>query len=193
MLVKAVCAAAMLLAPVSSAVPQTAPQTELGPIPKVVCRVSTGYIMGTAFRVGNGVFVTARHVINQGECSIEGQPVTILYKSPDSDYAILGDRRPGKFIPVDCDGYKTGNAYVALGHARGSDNLYAVDMIAVTLRYPGVPMSLLAGIFTAQPGMSGGPILDRETLKVVGMTNTGDWERGLTGSIQLKDTPICPR
>jgi hypothetical protein len=43
------------------------------------------------------------------------------------------------------------------------------------------------------PGMSGGPIVDAETGRVVGTVNKENFEAGLSWSVQLKDTPICKK
>lgn len=171
------------------AVPQT---TEQSPIPKVICRVSGGYKAGSAFRVGPTYLLTALHVVSEGQCEIDGQPIKVVYKSAKADFAILEDKRPGRIIPVDCGGYIQGHQYVALGHARGLDQITVVSLIAMGRNYADISsLAILAGVFTVQPGQSGGPIVDSETMKVVGIVNTGEWERGLTGSIELKNTPVC--
>ena len=162
-------------------------------IPRIVCYLPGGWITGSAFRVGPKYLITAKHVIAQGTCVINGRPVTIVYKSAKEDFAILEDDRLwGGRIPVDCNGYQLGHEYIAWGHARGIEELVTVTAIAVTGHYTDLSyLKLLSGIFSAQPGQSGGPIVDAETGRVVGIVNTGDWENGLTGSVELKTTPIC--
>ena len=181
---------ALSLLTATPAVPQTIEQQS--PVPKVVCRVANGYIMGSAFRVGPQYLLTVGHVIGSGQCQIDGQPIKVLYKSTKADFAILADPRAGKVIPVDCGGFKADHDYVAVSHARGLDRLTYIPMTGTGEHYSDIrSLSILAGILTAQPGQSGGPIIDPDTMRVVGTVNTGDWDRGLTGSVALRDTPIC--
>ena len=187
MLLRSLCATALLVS--TTAVPQP---VEEDPVPKVICRVPGGYIAGTAFRVGPQYLITVGHVIAQGKCEIDGQPIKVAYRSAKADFAILEDERAGKSLMVDCNGYQEGRQYIIRGHARGLDTLIDVPAIALGRHYDDTPtLSLLVGVFTAQPGQSGGPIIDAQTGKVVGTTNTGDWKSGITGSVELKGTSIC--
>lgn len=185
MIAKCLVAAATLLAS-SPAVPQTmgAPT-----VPRIMCKVPRGYTAGSAFRIGSHFLVTAKHVIANGECRIDGEPVTITYKSPAQDYALLSDDRDGAFLKVDCGGFQRGHEYIAIGHARGLDQLTAIKIIG-TGEKDG-DMSILVGIFTVIPGQSGGVILDAETGAAVGMVNAYDPEKGWSYSIALHDTSIC--
>jgi len=187
-LLKVPLALALALAP-TQAIPQTEPEAQ--PIaPRVVCLQAGGYSAGTAFRIGPHLLLSVKHVTSAGNCQIEGQAIHILYTSPKADFSILTDERPTtEFLKVDCDGFKEGRRYLAIGHARALDQLTIVPMVG-TGQYA-FGMAVLAGIFTAQPGQSGGPIIDAETGKVVGTVNTGNWEQGLTGSVELKGTPVC--
>jgi hypothetical protein len=184
-MLKALVGASLMLVPVP-AIPQTDPA---GPVPKVICRQDHGYSAGTAFRIGPHLLVSVNHVTSAGRCEIDGQPIYVLYASPKADFSILSDDRSGKWLKVDCRGYIKGHTYVAVGHARAMDDLTLVPMVSTGLTYGS--LSLLAGVFTAQPGQSGGPILDGETGSVVGTVNTAEWSRGLTGSIELRGTSIC--
>ena len=76
-----------------------------------------------------------------------------------------------------------------LGYARGLDTLTTVDLTAT-----GTSMDIfavLSGVFTVVPGMSGGPVIDPQTGKVVGIVNLYNMQAGMSGSIPLKATPIC--
>jgi hypothetical protein len=184
-MLKALLGASLMLAP-APAVPQTNPT---GPAPKVICRQEHGYSAGTAFRIGPHLLVSVNHVTSAGNCEIDGEPIHILYASRKADFSILSDDRLGKWLKVDCGGFVKGRMYVAVGHARAMDDLTFVPMVATGMTSGS--LSILAGVFTAQPGQSGGPILDGETGKVVGTVNTAQWDRGLTGSIELRGTSIC--
>lgn len=177
---------------VTSASPPETPY-EQSPVPKVVCHQKAGYSAGSAFRIGPSLLVSVNHVTKAGNCVIDGQDIKVVYASPKADFSILSDTRPGKFLKVDCGGFVKGRRYLAVGHARALDQITLVPLVATgeTVETNAGPLALLVGIFTAQPGQSGGPIMDAETGKVVGTVNTGDWERGLTGSVELKGTSIC--
>lgn len=182
-MLKLLIAASLTLAPMSSATPQTVAPLE--PVPLVSC----GNSAGSAFRIGPHVLLSVNHVTSIGGCMIDGQPIKIAYASAESDFSILFDDRVGKWIPVDCGGFVAGRHYIAIGHARGLDQMVGVEMVATGETANG--QALLVGVFTAQPGQSGGPIIDAETRKVVGTVNTGDWEDGITGSVELRGTSVC--
>jgi hypothetical protein len=184
-MLRSLLAAALVIVP-APAVPQTTPVPS---VPKVICRQEHGYSAGTAFRVGPHLLVSVNHVTSAGKCEIDSQPIQILYASTKADFSILSDDRSGKWLRVDCGGFVQGRKYVAVGHARAMDELVLVPMVATGLTDG--HLSILAGVFTAQPGQSGGPIMDAETGRVVGTVNTAEWSRGLTGSVELKGTSIC--
>jgi hypothetical protein len=180
--------ASMLAFQSSAGVPQTAPdQTEVSPVPLVVCHEGHSYVSGSAFRIGNGLFLSVNHVTSNHNCQMDGAPLKVLYHS--GDFSMLADYRPGRFIPVDCSGFHEGQRYIAVGHARGMDDLTIVPLIATGKSVDGY--AVLVGIFTVQPGMSGGAIVDADTGKVVGTVNAANWEDGTSFSIALKDTPVC--
>jgi hypothetical protein len=170
------------------AVPQTAvPAPE---IPKVVCLTSpTTLSLGTAFRVGPRTLLSVKHVTAEPNCSIDGEPIKVTYTSPDADFSILSDDRSGPFLKVDCSGFVAGRKYLATGHARGLDELTTIELTA-TGEKDG-QFSILWGVFTLIPGQSGGVITDKETGAAVGMINVYKYEEGLSGSVALRDTPLC--
>jgi len=181
--------AASLLASNSPAVPQT---VEPDPVPKIVCihQSEHEYTAGTAFRIGPNLLVSVNHVIKDGACQMQGQPIHVIYKSPKTDFAMLSDDRKGQFLKVDCEGFKAGHLYLAVGHARAMDDLTVVPIVA-TGQYADDGMAVLVGVFTAQPGQSGGPIIDAETKKVVGTVNAANWASGATFSVELKGSSVC--
>jgi len=186
--------AASLLASNTPAVPQTPAPYKMSAIPKVICPnpKDDSYTAGSAVRVDASHLVTAAHVISNGNCQIDGQPVKVFYKSLTADFMILEDKRPGDIVDVDCGGYVAGKKYIAVGHARARDELTGVGLTATGKFYSDIPfLAVLVDIFEVQPGQSGGAIIDPDTSKLVGIVNTGDWERGLSGSIELKSTAIC--
>lgn len=182
----------LLAAALLTASPSTAPiveQPEVGPVPLVVCHEGPSYISGSAFRVGYGLFLSVNHVTDNANCAIDGAPISVLYHS--GDFSMLADHRPGRFLKVDCGGFVEGRQYIAVGHARGADQLTAVPLIATGQIEDGY--AILVGIFTVQPGMSGGAIIDAETHRVVGTVNAANWEDGTSFSIPLSATPVCKK
>jgi hypothetical protein len=147
-------------------------------------------VTGSAFRIGPHLLLSVAHVVNNSGCKIDGEPVHVLYTH--GDFAILSDDREAKsFIQVDCAGFRLGKRYLVVGHARGRDELTVVPVVGTGFHDRGT--ALLGGIFTAQPGQSGGVVLDEETMMAVGTVNTADWESGISGSVELKGTSICRR
>jgi hypothetical protein len=177
---------------VSSA--QAVPETTLTPVDvdsakpilQVACPAKGGRSMGTAFRIGR-VIISANHVTDYSGCSIDGAPISSRH-TPGLDFSITPSA-DGAFLKIDCAGYIEGHQYLAIGYARGMPFLTGVALRG-TGQKSGL-FSLLSGIFTVVPGMSGGPIIDVDTGKVVGIVNIYDAANGISGSVALKDTPVC--
>ena len=186
---KALLAAFALLVPTATApaCPDLA-VVDTGAIVQIDCPVADGWIMGTGFRIGN-LLVTAKHVISHDKCFyVGGGNAEVAYSSPSLDYAILKGGK-GPFIRVDCDGFVKGKKYLAVGYARGAPYLTTVELTATGSNADG--FAILSGIFTFIPGMSGGPVIDEETGKVVGLINVFQEPEGIIGSVELKNTSVC--
>lgn len=181
MIAKALVAAALLLAPVPVAPSSIITQS---PVLQVFCPLGLGASFGSAFRVG-AVIVSVDHVTNPGTCEIDGEKVKVLYTK--GDFSIL-EGRAGPSLKIDCEGFKAGRKYIARGYARGGPEV-EVELTG-TGKY-GHGFAILRGLFTVIPGQSGGPIVDAETGKAVGTVNVYDYPAGRSGSIELKDTPLC--
>lgn len=191
MILKLICAAALLAAPVAASAPAS-PQLEQPAVPLVICPMIGGYSAGSAFRIGPHLLLSVNHVTSaSATCGIDGQRITVIYASTERDFSVLSDDRPGSYLKADCGGYVAGRRYVALGHARGLPILTTVTLIATGSSRGG--FYVLRGIFTVIPGMSGGPVLDAETGKVVGTINVYDEPSGMSGSVPLSETPVCKR
>jgi len=158
-------------------------------IPKVVCPVPDGYSMGTAFRVGGSLLLTVKHVTAEAPCYIDGRPVKVLYTDPKRDFSMISDGSSGPSLKIDCGGFVKGRKYLAVGHARGRDELTTVELEATGDSNWG--FSVLTGVFTVVPGQSGGPVIDAETGAVVGTVNVYEFTEGVSGSVPLRDTPVC--
>jgi hypothetical protein len=174
----------------AQAVPETTPAPidvdRDKPILQVSCPINGGRSMGTAFRVGK-VILSANHVTDYAGCTIDGQRIEARHV-PGLDFSIASSEL-GAYLKIDCGGYIEGHRYLAIGYARGAPFLTGVALVGTG--HKSGQFSLLVGIFTVVPGMSGGPILDADTLKVVGLVNIYDAPNGISGSVALKDTPLC--
>jgi hypothetical protein len=184
-------AAALLIpAPVATANVQ---QEVISPsaIVQVICPETGGWSAGTAFRVGpGGIELSVNHVTKPGTCLIDGKPIKVSYASPDSDFSMI-DGDAGKYLKIDCGGFVKGRQYVAVGYARGLSSLTAIELEATGETFDGY--SVLVGMLTVIPGMSGGAVLDEETGKVVGTVNVYNFEQGWSGSVPLSETPVCKK
>lgn len=154
--------------------------------PEIV-RVDCRYSAGTAFRVSSKILLTATHVISGESCEIGGEPVHII--GQQGDLAVLSSANSGPWMPSDCGGYVKGRKYDAIGYAHALDTQTEVDVEATGVTRSG--QQVLDGVFTFIPGQSGGPVLDHETGRVVGIVNTFNPEEGTSGSIALKSTSLC--
>lgn len=175
---------ALVLFP-SPAVPQAQMFIPVAAVPLVDCATTAG----TAFRISPHLLLSVNHVVSGARCQIAGQPIHVEYNSRKADLAELSDERDGRWLKVDCGGFVAGHEYLAIGHARGMDELSSVKLTGTGMYDHG--MARLMGVFTAQPGQSGGPIVDAETGDVVGTVNAANWEYGATFSVELKGSWIC--
>jgi S1-C subfamily serine protease len=164
----------------------------------LVHRVSCPRWTGTAFTVGNGLVITAAHVSNGaetgGRCLVDGKPSTILYEDMEQDFAILGTETEAQHFVIDCEGYKRGKRYYAIGWA-GGDELVVQQFIGTGARVS----AIFGGAFKRQGilkgnsygGMSGGPIVDERGF-VVGLVNGGSTTgRAVSLSRELSQTVVC--
>ena len=162
-------------------------------VPRVYCpQDDGGPYYATAFRISPHLLLSVKHVTSLAHCEIDGVPIHILYTSPTADFTILSDDRAGKWLTVDCEGFIAGRKYIAIGHPRAVDSVVAVPLIG-TGNYSDDGEAVLVGVFTVQPGHSGGAIIDAVTHQVVGTINAANWEEGTSYSVELKKTPICTR
>lgn len=188
--------------PVSPANPQTAPGwewaidtspavTETGIDPSLhpeVVRVDCIPGRGTAFRVGPRTLISVAHVTSLGGCAINGVPITVIETKGDFSVLLTNDVSD-KWLRIDCGGFVKGRPYTAIGFARGLPVQTTVDVVATGDDLSG--FARLWGVFTVIPGQSGGPIIDAESGKVVGTVNVYDAQRGNSGSMALKNSPVC--
>lgn len=177
---------------------------------QVVCPIEKdgmkGSWTGSAFYIGNGRFVTARHVIRDEDdpakpllttCTIKDQPVTILDVGKGSvDYAMI---QAAVWLPyraiLSCNGVKQGRSYYATGYAMGNPWQVTTRLIGSGSKVyspgPGNNEESLRG--RAVQGMSGGPVGDDDGV-IVGIMSAGaDYGIPETIILSLADTPLCKK
>jgi hypothetical protein len=183
-------ASVLLPVPVAPAIPQMV-VIEPSAIVQVICVSSDGMTAGTAYRIGPDLMLTASHVTSgNGDCFIGRDPVRVAWKSPDADFTELHGG-PGPYLSVDCGGFVKGKKYLSVGFARGQSPVTSVELTATGEYDDDNGQAILVGMVPIIPGMSGGPLVDEETGKVVGVNNMENFEQGLSWSVELKGTPVC--
>ena len=142
---------------------------------------------GTGFRIADGRWVSVAHVTNNLACSIHGMPLGA--KDEPGDFSITDYEGKAGGFPVNCEGFKPGEYYFAIGYAGGFEWQTMTRHMA-TYKLSDDGYRILLGSPTVIPGMSGGPILNAKG-EVVGTVNMYSKIYPLSFSRELKDTSLC--
>lgn len=138
---------------------------------------------GTAFHIGGGKYVSADHVTDLPFCSINGQPIKVI-KSDDSDDVSLIEGPVIKArLTLSCGRFRPNQHYIFVGYPAPNVKL-ELPVEATEFDHPSDGMTSFIG--EAIPGMSGGPVINRDG-DVVGTAN----KRWPARSRELKDTFLC--
>lgn len=193
---------ATLLLPAPSGMPALATMTGTGePTPylldnNTIAKIDCGKWMGTGSYVGNGLVVTARHVVSEGKCTVDLAPAHVVASSlrPGMDFAVLKIKNDVAYRQlIDCSGIKEGRLYLATGFAEDSPRTVTQRLIgsSATSHEKGFEgESVMRGSITQ--GMSGGPVNDAETGALVAIINANSTD-GITQSLvlPLSATSLC--
>lgn len=147
--------------------------------------VNCGDASGTVFHIGDGRYITAAHVVTDGNCTILGLPARITHQDGELDIAELsGPFSPVKF-DLDCRGFRVGRQYLATGFAGGKYRINIPLIHSVFARDPKAGNSMFIGADVI-PGMSGGPVIG-EDYRVAGIIN----QRWPSRARSVADTYLC--
>ena len=152
----------------------------------IVCKgpdLGTGVRLGTAFWIGPRRLITAAHVTSHGRCAIGGTPLDVVREDGVLDVAELRSTAPHPFLPFRCTGFRAGRHYLAIGFIAGRSR---ADLPwRATGRRDASGQHEFVG--QAEPGMSGGPVLDLSG-RAVGVVD----QRFPARSRALEETHLCP-
>lgn len=203
-----------MLALLVSAAVAAAPPGEPSPYfldDSVVVMVDCKDWTGSAFYIGKGLFLTARHVVRDdkgkivhcrvGNGLLADKPITVIQVGAIHDYAVF---KAPYYLPyraiISCAGFQEGHNYYAQGYAYGREWVVTQRLIgtATSAAYTltnGKHPHFVIGVETkgsTTEGQSGGPVSDDDGL-VVGIVSAGD-DAGESMQIfvSLADTPLCP-
>jgi hypothetical protein len=173
----------LLLIPGAQPVTAQAPQIPYSAIRLVQC----GNALGTAFHIGNGRYITANHVITGGSlpCHIGGEDAPVVYQGKGLDIAELRGPILGTRFDLDCDGFKTGTEYLAIGMAFGSARTNIPMVYSAFGKDPDNGNGQFIGAEMI-PGMSGGPMID-QSYRVAGV----NLQRWPSRALDLHDSYLC--
>jgi S1-C subfamily serine protease len=161
-----------------------------------VVKLLCGPWMGTGEYVGNGIIVTARHVVEGRKCYADGQEAKLVKASlvPGLDFAEVTVETVAPYRQlIDCSGFHEGQQLLASGYAEDAPRTVTQRLTAssaTTVEKGFAGESILRGSITQ--GMSGGPINDLNTGALVGIVNANSGD-GITSvlSVPLSKTPLC--
>lgn len=183
-------AVACLAAPIlsSASMPEAVTLTYHASVVKVSCKEGTG----SAFRIGSGALVSVNHVTANTDCRVGDRPIEVTYADSYLDFSVARFPGDGPLAKVNCEGFKDGEIYFAIGHARGGPQRLVTVRYSetATKAYGFNGMAVLYGAEHFIPGMSGAAVFNLAG-EAVGLVNAFNPFLILSFSRALKDTPLC--
>lgn len=147
--------------------------------------VKCGNAVGTAFHIGGGRWLTAAHVVSNGDCVFIDGPVKLILRDDSNDIAeLLGPAIPARLV-VDCKPFKRDRHYLSIGYAYGIGRLNLPLIYSAFGKDPENGNGMFVGP-DMHPGMSGGPLLSEE-YKAAGVNS----QRWPSRTRALADTHVC--
>jgi hypothetical protein len=151
-------------------------------------------VSGSGFKLKDGRWVSVNHVTTNDNCTVDGQPITVTYADPNGDISIFSvDLGLRGGLEIDCGGYRDHLWYHGQGFADGLPIVRSVPVMDYEqLREMAIDRGW--GVLAYNrfiPGMSGGPVLDSISGKVVGTVNAFSPFFPISFSRELKETVLC--
>lgn len=161
----------------------------------VICNDGTA----TAFYLGDGRFMTARHVVASPKtqwCDIDGRHVQVLSKGADAahDWAIVSApwAKMAYKVSYTCNRMHPGDTYLSTGYAEG--HTWQVTTVLRASQQVDSDDGTREVRGSIIEGMSGGPVADLQGV-VYGINSWQMQDNGravpLSGVLELAQTPLC--
>jgi hypothetical protein len=161
-------------------------------VAKVICSAGN---MGTGFYMGDGLIMTADHVVgNSKVCIVGGEAASVVYRDLDKDVAVMETTNKKHRNTYSCEKYKRGQIYYAVGWAN-ADKFIVKAMVGTgqNVKKIDLPPLLGTGVLRGEfyEGMSGGPVFSSSG-KVIGVVNGVSLDDPtISMSREFKDTKFC--
>ena len=161
-----------------------------------IALIECGDYSGTAFWAGRDRIITAYHVAGERTCEIDGVTLTRVRADAAADIAEYTGLPSRATVRVDCRAPRAGAVYWGVGWAFGSLR-HTARLTATGDRDDGAREPIARGMVAhhgaVYPGMSGGPVFDRQG-RAVSMINRGTRvEPMMMQGRALADTFLCQR
>ena len=142
---------------------------------------------GTAV-VAEGRLISVAHVTDGAGCRVDGQLIHAV-QDKGLDFSVIDNIAVGLGFKINCEGFKEGEYYHAVGYANGLPFQRVLTLMG-TGQNAGNGMAILWGWPNLIPGMSGGVMLNSRA-EAVGMNNMYTPFHPISLSVALKDTSLC--
>jgi hypothetical protein len=144
---------------------------------------------GTAFRIGGHHWISVAHVTALNLCQVGTEKINVTVQDGPNDFSEFDTQSVGNGFKVNCEGFKPGQWYWAIGHAHGAPFQTQIALYA-TYAKAADGKRILVGPYNVIPGMSGGPVLNAAG-EVVGTVNAYNPDTPISLSRELKGSPVC--
>lgn len=139
------------------------------PLASAHVKVVTAKGHGSATHIGNGLFVTAGHVVSdQPSATIDGEPAEILWVNRQYDIALLRGASTYASVPLVCSVPAVGTEVIAYGNPGDLDSISTAIRVAGSARQLELWKLAIPVDGALAPGMSGGAaVVDGKLVGVV--------------------------